>query len=65
MSKELRFGDINDPTVIEEDLIRDEIRRHNKENKILNKDDIPFYELTTLSLSYKSNRLSQNFRLIP
>lgn len=36
MSKELRFGDISDPTVIEEELIREEIKRYNKENKILN-----------------------------
>ena len=52
---DFKFGIVSDATVIEESLIRNEIRKYNAENKILNKDDIPFYEITTLSLSYQSN----------
>jgi len=49
-----RFGEKAEVTVIEESVIREEIKQYNKENKIINKDDIPLNEIKILSLSYKS-----------
>lgn len=55
-----QFGHAADHTVIEERLIREEIKKYNRENKILNKDDIPLYEITSLSLSFKSKKMADD-----
>jgi hypothetical protein len=43
------------PTVINDTLIREYLIMYNKENRIFDNDDMPLWELTHLSLSYKSN----------
>lgn len=42
------------PTVISSSLIANYIREYNKENKIFDKDDVPLWDLTHLSLSYQN-----------
>lgn len=48
------------PTVINDVLIREYLIQYNKENSIFDDDDKPIWELTHLSLSYKSK-----FRFAP
>lgn len=43
------------PTVINDTLIREYLIMYNKENRIFDNDDMSLWELTHLSLSYKSN----------
>ena len=42
------------PTVINDVLIREYLIQYNKENSIFDDDEKPIWELTHLSLSYKS-----------
>ncbi len=42
------------PTVINDDLIKDYLITYNRENRIYDKNDMPLWELTHLSLSYKN-----------
>jgi len=42
------------PTVINDALIKDYLITYNKENKIFENDDMPLWDLTHLSLSYKN-----------
>ena len=45
------------PTVINDVLIREYLIQYNKENSIFDDDEKPIWELTHLSLSYKSKSL--------
>ena len=42
------------PTVINDTLIQEYLITYNKENRIFDDDDMPLWELTHLSLSYKN-----------
>ena len=45
------------PTVINDRLIQEYLLTHNRENKIFDEDEKPIWELSTLSLSFKSKNL--------
>jgi len=49
-----------DPTVIDERLIREAMKKHFEENKVPNMDGLPFSELRVLSLSFQNIHKIQN-----
>ena len=51
-----------DPSVINDELIKKYIREYNQENKIFGLDDIPFYDLVELRLSFQNILKIQNLR---
>ena len=55
-------ADTIDPNVINDALIKEYIKEYNAENKIFGMDDMPFYELLELRLSFQNILKIQNLR---
>lgn len=57
-----RKADTVDPNVINDEMIREYIKKFNLENKIFGQDDMPFSELLELRLSFSNILKIQNLR---